>query len=547
MNIRTASILAFLLCWSVTNAPAQDLPPLEIENVTVIGKRMVVLPKARKGEVLDTFLYVLPPGDAMIFGERISNLGGTGGALPGYREFELPLRLDAEASIGSYLSPHGMFRAEYVRPTFDLSGVIDYRSTAGHIDSTEASSLMLGGHGSVLIGEEIPPLRSFRISLDFDHRADGYFLYGNPVLPFDRSRVGTQFILGLKSEEETPVGYAVGFRLANTSVEDRRVDTVRDVTAMTPSFSFDLAADISQTLRGGAHADFQTTSLNYSIPTQTPSFFSAHGDLEWQPSSRVFLGAGLVFGSSGRSDTAGSVSLLMPRLSARYEASEQLSLFGWFAPELRPASYRDRIMDAPYVDRQIILRPERVPVNLSGGARFVIGETRVEARGFFESAESTPVVVVEGSTPGVLRYDHVDSRTVGAAASAQIAILPNLSIAGDAIFRSATVADTDEELPMTPAIDLLARGDFNLDPTIDIFATLQFQTDQRTSLSDSLLPNEARRIPARLLLGGGASYRIMQNLQAFAEVSNLLNYTYELWQNYEAPGFEIRGGVRMKF
>jgi outer membrane receptor protein involved in Fe transport len=524
-----------------------EVPQLEIEPVRVLGKRTVVLPKARKGEVLDTSVYMLPPGDTMLLGDRISNLAGNAGPIPGYREFELPLKLDAEASIGSYLSPRGLVHAEYIRPTWDIAGTLDYMSTAGHIDSAEASSLLIGARGSVVLGDrDAIPLKRFRVTGGFDHMGDSYFLYGNSITPFDRSRTWNRLQVGMRSEEEIPVSYAFGFELTGTTVEDRQVATVNDATTTAPAFNLALGIPIDSTLRGNAGLDFMTTSLAYATRTESPSYFTVHGELEWRPTGATSITAGVVV-ANGQNSDSGSSSLILPRLAARYELSGAVSLFVSYDPQLRAAAYRDMIMEAPYVDRDITLRPERVPVRVAAGARVDIGSrVRITGRGFFESADNTPVVAAD-SVPGHLAYRYVDSRTVGVEGDVTIAASEKLELNADAIFRSAEVRATGEALPMKPGVDLRGGATFHLNPEIDIFGSLLFQTEQRTVLSDTLLPGDARTISPRFLLGAGASYRVTGNLQAFAAISNLLNYKYELWQNYSAPGFEIRGGVRFTY
>ena len=81
----------------------------------------------------------LPP-----IGERISNLDGPGGTLPGYKEGASPLKLDAEASIGTYLSPRVSVHGEYARPTFDASAFVDFLHTEGHVDAARSSGFRAG-------------------------------------------------------------------------------------------------------------------------------------------------------------------------------------------------------------------------------------------------------------------------------------------------------------------------------------------------------------------------------------------------------------------
>jgi len=519
-----------------------ELPPLEVENITVVGRRTLTLPAARKGEVYDSTIYRLPDGDTLLFGPRISNLEGAGGRLPEYQEFALPLHLDGEASMGTYISPRALVRAEYRRPDFDVAGIVDYRGTNGHIDSARAGSLLVGASGGLQIGDPELADASFRASGDFTYLSDSYFLYGNSATPYDRSRSTTRLVLGVRNLEEKPIGVDVKLDLAGTTVDDRLRDSLSEVTALVPTFSGDLSFG-TDSLRVRTGLDYMATSLQYSVPTQTPAYFNVHGDLEWRPVEKFFLTGGVFYASGGNSDS-GSTTMVMPRLSARYEVSPTISLFAWYAPELRPASYHDMLMRSPYVNREILLHPERVTMRLGGGIRLGTEPMTIEARVVVEKAENTPVVTAS-DTLGDLRYGYVASRKVGAEGSLRLALLPGMELNADAAIGAAVDDVTDKQLPMRPVVDLRGRLDYRLDSEIGLFASLLFQSERNVALVDAGIPQDRRTIPATIALGGGASYRFHPNVEAFAEVTNLLAYSYDLWQNYSAPGFELRGGVRV--
>jgi outer membrane cobalamin receptor len=191
------------------------------------------------------------------------------------------------------------------------------------------------------------------------------------------------------------------------------------------------------------------------------------------------------------------------------------------------------------------LRPERVPVNITGGARFSGESTTLEVRGFFEKAQNTPVVVAVDTT-GTLQYQHVDSRTIGAEAIARMQFSPRLSAEADLTVHSAVEETSGAELPMTSALDLRARADYGITDALGVFGAATFQSEQHTTLEGTNVPADLRTISARILLSAGASYRFMPSIEAFAEITNFLGYHYDLWQRYSAPGFEGRIGVRMK-
>src|SRR5690606_28867391 len=102
-NTVVAALLATVVSPLLLRAQEEGGELTVPEVVVVPGTRQIVLPPSRKAEVFDTTLYNLPAGDSLIFGERITNLQGDGGPLPAYGEFDDPLTLNAEASVGTFV------------------------------------------------------------------------------------------------------------------------------------------------------------------------------------------------------------------------------------------------------------------------------------------------------------------------------------------------------------------------------------------------------------------------------------------------------------
>lgn len=521
-------------------------PELEVPPVIVVeGTRTVVLPPARKGEVFDTTLYVLPPGDTLIFGDRITNLHGDGGLLPQYGEFDNPLKFNAEASIGTYISPHGRLSMEYSRDRWNVRGLLDAGSTAGHVDGAEAGALLIDGNIEYQIQGQLPSPGKARVSGGLTYAADGYTLYGNEINPFDRSRDIIDVDLGITSETDAVFDYAIGMSIESVSITDDTVAFTGDASAVTPGFSarFRLGDD---KLNLGAGVEYQSTSLDYQSVTDNPEFVEGSGQVEWSPSPGLFITAGAVLGYGSFSDS-GSSSLIMPKGAIRYDMNKTFALFARFAPELRAPSYRSRIMEAPYVNRDIALRPEKVTFHLAGGTRINLGAISVHGELFVESASNTPVVTLD-SIPGALRYAHVDSRTLGIRGGVDADLADNLKVVGELSLLNSVDDETDEQLPMRPNLEITADLHYALTKKFGISGSLTFRNEQRIALEESPIPvGVESTIENQLLLGGGATYQLLEPLALFAEVTNLLNQGYDWWQNYQAPGIELRVGARARF
>lgn len=548
---RTKSLALLLLPLATSIAVAQgpggtNVPPLELESVTVIGKRMVVLPKARKGEVIDTSVYALPPGDSLLFSERISNLQGPGGALPGYREQESPLKLDAEASIGSYVSPRVAVHAEFSRPTFDASAFADFLHTEGHIDAARASGFRVGANGSASLGDVSAPIGRFRLSADIEHGADEYTLYGLSSATVNRSRSVTRFGIGLHDEGRSHVRYALGLSLESAGITDDTASIAREATATSPMLTLDVGGDFDSTLTARLRAAFTSTTLRYATATQTPAFVSAFGDLEWRASSATRLSVGLV-AASGQNSDSGSSSLVMPRAAIRHDLDSSLTIFAWFTPELRAASFADRMLHAPYARREMQLRPERVALAAAAGGRWSVPALTIEARLFAEQSDVTAVVVADAADNAQTWRD-LSTTTFGVAVGVETEVNEHVGFEADALFRRAVLDDFDETAPLSPAAEVRARVSYVPDPVgraLRLYGTADIRTSQRAILGSNTVPTVDPDLPARLLFGCGAAYQLLENLQATLDISNLLNYKYDLWLGYSAPGFEIRGGIKV--
>src|SRR5713226_4271677 len=69
----------------------EEMPKLEIPEITIIGKKAITLPFARKGEIYDVDIYEAPQSDSSLLGQPPS-MSLLKGSLPRYRQEEMPWR-----------------------------------------------------------------------------------------------------------------------------------------------------------------------------------------------------------------------------------------------------------------------------------------------------------------------------------------------------------------------------------------------------------------------------------------------------------------------
>ena len=91
----------------------RGLPRLEIPEITIIGKKPITLPFARKGEIYDVNIHEAPAPDTSLLEQRPEMLLPIG-SLPRYDEPLVPWRVSAEGSLGSFTTVNGRGFVDYV-------------------------------------------------------------------------------------------------------------------------------------------------------------------------------------------------------------------------------------------------------------------------------------------------------------------------------------------------------------------------------------------------------------------------------------------------
>jgi outer membrane receptor protein involved in Fe transport len=94
-----------------------------------------------------------------------------------------------------------------------------------------------------------------------------------------------------------------------------------------------------------------------------------------------------------------------------------------------------------------------------------------------------------------------------------------------------------------PGLQLKADFRFRPLPELEI-SCYGLMLDQIYALEGA---SRAVKLKTVLDLGGAAEYTIIPRLSAFVQINNLLNNNYQRWYNYPAYGFNIFGGLRLKF
>ena len=128
----------------------QVLPSLELPEITIVGKKAVTLPFARKGEKYDVMLYQAPPADSSLIGER-QDISFLPASVPDYKERRKQWHLSLNGFAGSIGSAGAHSYVTYDDETWKLDGEAGLSGTRGHVHNADASSGKLGVNASTLV------------------------------------------------------------------------------------------------------------------------------------------------------------------------------------------------------------------------------------------------------------------------------------------------------------------------------------------------------------------------------------------------------------
>lgn len=510
----------------------KEMPRLDIPEITIVGKKAITLPFARKGEVLDIELFEAPAPDSSLL-ERRPYSSFAAGTLPRFRETMHPWRAYAEAGIGSFstLSLNGA--VSYSELEWGATAHAGFAATQGHVDRAKGSSLNLGVDGSAIVATDNDFLGRFRATGNLGFAAEEYGMFGIPDTA-DRTRRSLDLTAHVTSAEERGVGLSFGLGVHTLSIEDEGAGNPGKASAVSPVLSTSVSADV-EAVRIVSMFRYESSSLAYGAPTEAPTLLDLSSTAQWKISEYVsaVLGAKYVHGT--HSD-GGSGTLFSPIAVVRWEPMSNISLSIWWEPEVRVASFANHSREIPYLIREPLLRHERKPIYGGVTAAYIGGMTSVEIRGSYAETRETPLALADS---GVIQLGYAPTRQVKLDVSGSLRVSDQTRVYLGSIIQHARENGSSVQLPMTPSVELHARGEFSLPIPIKIWSSLNYVGSRNIDIAGT------KSLSSYLLLNAGATSAIIPWALLSLDVENVLGKTYQWWSGYTAPGTRLT--FRMQF
>ncbi|MCB2204097.1 hypothetical protein KQI65_05055 [bacterium] len=572
--LRLLFLPAILSCLLPATAQAQDKPRPPVRNFEPETRQASdVLP------ALDLPEYVITGSDMISFTEDRKttlswpdNAGFTARAGRGIREqrffgtepTRMPLRKRAltgseevfrlKAGIGTWSTPH--LQAWYADryQLGDLASHVLYERSDGHVPRADYSRFNFDIDAGTYLPRNLTPLlASSRIQGAFHARVHEYGLYADklqqdaPALDFRRSLTQLDWQADLISRRNTILDHSLSLFFRHTGVDEQLA--VRDTMDLEDYSSLEnrIGLDGTATLRvpgyrletsGGIHvndlseaAEGSTRPFFMHAGAATIHRFDVKNSLDVR--ARLYLFRGSMQATQLR---------LYPTILFRHRLTDDWQLHAGYAPEVQERSFADFMHLNPYMMLASEIRHTDIPLRFEAAAEWD-NRHRSSAR-IIASYSSSSSIARFSLLPDPVRQQwalHYDgnSSMLDLRGDLAHAFSTATRIQGSALFRSTHNDVVDGSIPYMPSYELrlMLQHSFPFDLTLQA----------STQLAGGQVNSDGADIPAWLILGFECEYRLTDYASLFLRVDNLLDQSYEQWDDYRERPFFMMGGAVLRF
>ena len=556
-------------------APVPDtarisMPAIELPEITIVGKKAITLPFARKGEIFDVNLYDAPAPDSAFLISR-PELPLPVGEYTRLAERVSPWHASVGGGIGNLSTLSGNGFMGWTSGTWDMHLKGNYTFTnpgggpavpiTGFVSTVapgSATHAIVGAGVHSIITTDNDLLKSIQLTLNGDLRHEAYSHYpGQMILPpvpagsnlylrnsYDRSNNGASFGGGIGSVQRKGFVFSLSLSTKSSTVTDRLTgagsgtlypcaDSSASVSE--PRMYSYVAFDVRR-FRVGATLSYASASLSYSGPAQSPSLFSVTPALQWNITDRLSASAGISTGYGSGSGN-GTYSLFLPAGSMRWDMDGYRELSIWWQPEMRLVSYDSLLRRDPWLNSQQVIRPERTPVNFGGAFSYTTKAMSLSLRGSYKQSSNTPVI---HSLAGSMNVYYTDAVSASLDGEGMLSLMNGLRFTYGGTLQRVTPDSGDTQLPMTPSLTAYGRADYDMTILpLNMFVRFDYSGKQNVDFSGS------RTLDPYVLISSGASMPVYSRMVVSLDVFNLTGTSYSWWEGYGAPGAQFNLSIKM--
>ncbi len=533
MKILNLLIVVLITSSLLTAQEEKEMPKLDIPEITIVGKKAITLPFARKGEILTINIYEAPKPDTSILGNKMkSDIFVSSSAQT--REMGRSWRAYAEGEAGNFSTLGFYGTAGYSDLTWEASIRGGYATTNGHTKNAEGTRFIIGGDFNTIVYTDNDLLKNFRTTLKSELMRDQFGIFGLSNSTVERTRRKFDIDGKLLSTEFRPVAFDAGIKLSTLTISDNG----KDVSSFSPEINAGIAAEIGS-INLLTKFSYEASTLNYDLPAESPNLITLSSTGQTKFSENISALLGLKFATGSYSD-GGTGRMFSPLAVIKVNAAENLNFSFWWEPEAILASYINNMIEIPYLNRELLLRHDLKVLNFGINTGLSYDVFKVESKINYSESKNSPFISVDtGNGFPYIGYTSTNQLIFDLGGSMKFTDNVNLYLSG--VFQKITDKTTDAQMPMVPELMLKARGEVALNIPLKIWLGADFSGERKTDqISDS-------KFSDYFLLNAGVSSNILKSAILTMDIENILNTKYQWWKGFDAPGTRLKLKVRYNF
>ncbi|HLB00397.1 MAG TPA: hypothetical protein VJO14_03335 [Bacteroidota bacterium] len=503
------------------------LPKLEIPEITIVGKKAITLPFARKGEIYDVPLYEAPPPDSGLLADR-PPIGLPEGSLPRYEQREMPWRVSAEASAGRFGSLGARGYVDYHTQTWNLSTTGGHRHTNGHVPGSSGNEFDLGGRYTSLVSTDNDLLRNFRVNGDLSFRHDAFGMFGLSPAGTDRTRDVYSIGVAASSIRRSGLVFDLAVSADIFSVDDARSGADSGITVTTPRLRAGVTADVG-VARVIAEFRYTNSSLDYQNSMPSPSLYTMVGAVQWRISEYFFIKTGGEFSGGSGTDEVPRTRI-SPLAELEWKINPGRKVRFWFRPGMTLTFYPELAGKIPFLAREVMMIPGEKTVDLGASIWYNSGMLTLEASGDYTRSTNRPLIVTDS---GRIRPEFAQTWQAILKIEGSLKPSAGFRINFNGAVQPARERGGNSQIPMTPLGEAGVQGEFDLIGGWTFTAASRYWYRQNTDRAG------AQSIGGVLLVDAGASTDLIPHLLISAGIHNLFDRRYSWWSGYPARGLDL--------
>lgn len=508
----------------------KQLPKLDIPEITIVGKKAITLPFAKKGEYAQIDYLKAPEIDSLIVEDKhvfiipiaMKSVAG---------DFQEKFSGYFEAGVGNYSIFNSLGLIRYSDQIWEGTLKAGYNSTSGHTKNADGNRFSIGADFGTLIYTDNEYLRSFRLVNLLDFVTEKFGIYGFKDSTIRRSRQLFSFKSSLTSSEFKSISTNLQLGISTFNVKD---NNLKEASVFSPEFRMNTSFKVLN-LNFLSKLSYETSVLNNSGQKESPALLQLSFMTRTFLRDDIYLTFGFKYINGTNSD--GSYQkFLYPVAIFKSDVTSNLRFSLWFEPDVINNSYISQMLENPFLNKELMLRYSFKPVNFGIGVDYSSQDFSLGTKLSYSKVDDASYPKVQHE---IIYLNYSDIDELKFEISTIVNIIKQVKLYTNALYNRSHLEKSKQQLFMKPEFIIQNKLEYVPDFPVKFYLNVEYFSKRYIDNVGSL--------PGCILFGTGASSNFLKKTLISIDVINLLNAKYDYYLGYSAPGVTFRTKFQYNF